>query len=337
MPRTGAELKPPWQRVPRAVRRLTEQTLGGRVARAARIWGGYGPSATFRIRLADGRRAFFKGVNRDSNEYMRWALGREERVYRQLSGLIVQWVPAFLGAFKLGDWHVLLLEDLGPADVPPWTVAKARTAARAYAEFHCATLGQAIPRWVPRRRMWARFGLMWGRLAEEPGGLDGAAALAGERAAEARSWLDAALPVLRNTSEALTVVRPAYALLHLDTRSDNIRILDGRLRIFDWPNACAGPVEFDAAAFAQSVTCEGGPAPEQLIAWYAERLPLREAVLDRAVAAIAGYFANVAWRQPIPGLPRVRSIQRRQLCTSLAWAARRLNLLPPEWLGAVPP
>ena len=58
------------------------RVLGSPVARAARVYGGYAPSATFRMVLADERRAFFKGVNASSNEYMRGALPKEERVYR---------------------------------------------------------------------------------------------------------------------------------------------------------------------------------------------------------------------------------------------------------------
>ncbi len=36
------------------------------------------------------------------------------------------------------------------------------------------------------------------------------------------------------------------------------------------------------------------------------------------------------------GLPRLRSIQRRQLKATLAWAARRFGLPDPRWLSAVP-
>ena len=79
MARAGAEEKLPWRSVPLAIRRDFEAVLGGRVARAARIWGGYALSVTLRLRLADGRRAFLKGVNATSNDHMHWALGQEER------------------------------------------------------------------------------------------------------------------------------------------------------------------------------------------------------------------------------------------------------------------
>ena len=64
MSRTGVEAKIPWRQVPKAVRQQVEAALGARVVRAARIWGGYSPAPTFRLALADGRRAFFKATYR---------------------------------------------------------------------------------------------------------------------------------------------------------------------------------------------------------------------------------------------------------------------------------
>jgi hypothetical protein len=182
--------------VPEPLRAGVERLAGARVIGARRVYGGYGPSATFRLRLADGQRAFFKGVNRDANDFMRWALRREQRVYEEIHALISPWAPRYLGALRHEDWHVLALEDVGPANVPPWTPARARAAMRSYAEFHATTLGTRLPRWLPRRRSWAGFGALWRRLADEPGGLDGLASLAGDRRREALAWLDTALPAL---------------------------------------------------------------------------------------------------------------------------------------------
>jgi hypothetical protein len=106
--------------------------------------------------------------------------------------------------------------------------------------------------------------------------------------------------------------------------------------MFDWPFASVGPAEFDAAAFAQAVAAEGGPTPERVLAWYEEVVALRPGALDACIAGIAGLFADRAWRPPVPGLPRLRSIQRRQLKATLPWAARRLDLPHPEWIDAVP-
>ncbi len=285
------------------------------------------------MRLADGRPAFFKGVNATSNDYMRDALPREERVYRELDRFIRPWAPAFLGSFKRLDWHVLLLEDVGPQTMPPWSPAKARRSARSFATFHASTHGRPLPRWLSRTEHHESAGF-WRSLSES-GDIAKTAALARRHADEAREWLDVALPVLRQNAARLVHLRGPHSLVHFDTRSDNTRLQGEQLRMFDWNFASVGPHELDAAAFAQATEAEGGPSAERILGWYAEVMPLREPYVDASVAGIAGYFADRAWRPPIPGVPRVRSFQRRQLVVSLAWAARRFALPEPRWLAAV--
>jgi hypothetical protein len=101
-------------------------------------------------------------------------------------------------------------------------------------------------------------------------------------------------------------------------------------------SASVGPAEFDVAAFVQSIEAEGGPRADASLAWYESALPLRRDVLIGSVAGIAGYFADRAPRPAPPGLPRLRSVQRRQLKASLGWAARVLEVPEPAWLAAVP-
>ena len=91
MSRTGVEPKPAWRSVPERVPRRAEDTLGARVDRGARVWGGYTPTPTFRLRLGDGRGALFKAVGPTSNAFSRAAHDREERVYRELSDVIAPW------------------------------------------------------------------------------------------------------------------------------------------------------------------------------------------------------------------------------------------------------
>lgn len=334
MPRPGAEPKPPWSVVPRAIKDAVARTLGSPVARAERSYGGYAPSATFRLLLANGRRAFFKAsYPAPKGSGVRWVVDREERSYRRLAKVISPWAPRLLGAFQHDGWHVLLLEDLGPRTMPPWTAAKARRATRSYARFHASTIGRRLPRSLSRTQHRG-FGVFW-RAMTKTGDLARVASLAGRRAAEAEEWLDVALPVMRGLERGLARTPPPYVLLHFDTRSDNVRLQGDRLRIFDWPFASIGPAEFDVTAYAQAIAAEGGPDPDRVLAWYEEVLPLRPAAVDASLAGIAGYFADRAWRPPIVGLPRLRSIQRRQLKACLAWAARRFDLPEPRWLAAV--
>ncbi|HEY7983533.1 MAG TPA: hypothetical protein VID73_05155 [Ktedonobacterales bacterium] len=334
MARAGMEAKLAWRGVPLAVRRETGRLLGAPVARGARVWGGYGPAPTFRLRLADGRRAFFKGVHGASSDFARDALAAEERVYRELGTVIAPWSPRYFGALRVADWRALLLEDVGPPSAPPWTPSLTRRVAHAYADFHAATLGAALPDWLePPARPFGEA--TWERVAARTDGLRAVAALASARADEAHAWLVAARPALAQAGDQATALDGPLALLHLDTRSDNLRWTGGRLALFDWPWAGVGRPEFDVVPFAQSVTVDGGAAPEQVVAWYAERLPLRAAALDAAVAWLAAFFALNAWQPDVPELPRLRSFQRRQLAVVLRWAARRLDLPDPVWVAAL--
>lgn len=328
------EPKPPWSAVPLGVRREAERRLGSRVVRATRAYGGYAASATFRLLLANGRRAFFKaGYPPPPGSAAIFPVDREAKRYGALAPLVARWMPRYFGDYRMDAWHVLLMEDLGPPRIPPWTTRGARLATRSYARFHRATLGARLPRWLSRTQHGA-FGGYWSQL-ERLGQLGDTASLAPGREDEAREWLDVALPVLVAHERALGKARRPFALLHFDTRSDNIRIRRSDLVMFDWPFACAGPVEFDVVAFAQSIASERGPDPERVLAWYEEVLPLRAPEVDASLAGISGYFAHRAWQPPLPGLPRLRGVQRRQLKACLRWAGRRFGLPEPHWLRVV--
>jgi phosphotransferase family enzyme len=330
------EDKPAWSEVPLRVRERVETLLGGSVKRATRAYGGYGPSATFRLLLVDGRRIFVKGTYPlPAGSDVRWVLRREAQVYRRLARYMRPWAPAYLGEVDRDGWHLLALEDVAGEMVPPWTTSRTERATISYAEFHRSTYGRRLPPWLSRTQH-RQFGIWWRRIAREQQGHARVASLAGRRAREARDWLDRAGPHLRRVESGLARMRPPFALLHFDTRSDNVRLQGRLLRMFDWPFASAGPPEFDLAAFAQAVAADGGPEPERVVEWYEQVMPVRREALTASVVGIAGYFADRAPRPPLIGLPRLRSIQRRQLKASLAWAARLLSLSEPTWLKAVP-
>jgi hypothetical protein len=337
MSRRGVEAKPPWDKVPRPVRVEAERVLGARIARASRIYGGVAASATFRLTLADGRRAFFKGIWQASNDFMHRALVQEERVYRELTDAISPWAPAFLGSIRVDDWHALLLEDLGPADVPPWTARAVRDAAREFAAFHSKNEGRPFPQWVPAwNELLSAEARLWRGILDESRRLAAVASLAGERMSEAHEWVARHGPRLHAIAECLHEPHPPHALLYLDARADNVRVPPGRLRLFDWNWVAVGPAETDIAAFAEGIAIDGGPVPERFVDEYRRHRPVNDEALDAAVAALAGLFASSASGPPRPDLPRLRSWQRRQFKVCLEWAARRFALPLPGWLAAVP-
>lgn len=330
------EEKPPWSAVPPQVKDAVAEALSAPVVRATRSYGGYAPSATFRVRLANERRAFIKATfPLPEGSAVRWSLDREEVVYRRLGDVIQPWAPEYIGSIHADGWHALLLELVDAPSVLPWTGPKARRALRSYAAFHASTLGRPLPRWLSRSQH-RDFSIFWRRISSDESAIDRLAALAGPRAGEARDWLRTHAGILIRAERALRRAPKPHALLHFDTRSDNVRLQGATLRIFDWPFASVGPAEFDVAAFVQSIEAEGGPRADTALGWYESALPLRRDVLIGSVASIAGYFADRAPRPAPPGLPRLRWVQRRQLKASLRWAARVLELPEPAWLAAVP-
>src|SRR5581483_3568120 len=112
MPRLR-ERKPAWSRVPRA-------TIA---------YGGYAPSATFRLVLANGRRAFFKAsYPLPQGSVVQLPVDEEEKRYLALAPFTGRFTPRIYATFRLAGWHVLLMEDLGPPTMPPWTAANTRLA-----------------------------------------------------------------------------------------------------------------------------------------------------------------------------------------------------------------
>jgi hypothetical protein len=98
--------------------------------------------------------------------------------------------------------------------------------------------------------------------------------------------------------------------------------------LLDWPYVTKGPVVLDTVFFAPSVEGEGGPTTSKTVALFERALGLRFPRRDQqiALAFAAGYFADMAWLPPPPGLPRLRWIQRLQLAVCVGWAAELIGL-----------
>jgi Ser/Thr protein kinase RdoA (MazF antagonist) len=287
------------------------------------------------LRLADGRRAFLKGCSPDASEFMRAAFTRELRVYQELHEQIREWSPSVYGHFTREDWDILILEDLGPKSVPPWTGPVTRSIVQSFARFHAANRGVALPDWLKRPSEWLTDpGLLWNWTNDRSSRME-RAAVAGNLAAEAAEWFARNGPLLRSVSSGLLTTPAPPQLLHTDARSDNLRWKNGRLYLVDWAEAVAGPPEFDAAFFIQSIAVESPLDPETILEWYREVHPLDPKIMEAAVCVAAAFFADRAWLPELPGLPRLRTFQRSQLFVTLKWALRRLGRETPTWLAAV--
>jgi hypothetical protein len=275
-----------------------ERLLGAPVIGERPVSGGYTMALRRIVTLADGRTAFVKAPVDDlTREWLR----AEQRIYAQVSG-------TFLPEMLACDDDVLVLEDLSDGHwPPPWRDGDVRAVIEALDRLHALTPPPGLPH--PQEVDDLRGG--WADVAADPEpflslGLASAA------------WLRESLPALLDAAERAQL--DGDSLVHLDVRSDNLCLRDGRCLIVDWNWAARGNPRLDLAFWLPSLRLEGGPEPETLAG---------EGMVELA-ALCAGFFACRAGRPEPSAAHNLRAAQRAQLEVALPWAARSLGLSRPR-------
>ena len=279
-----------------------ERLVGSRVLELEFVQGrGYTHAGRHRAFLKDGRTVFVKSAVDDLSAG--W-LRTEIALYTTLRG---SFLPQFLGWAEHDGLPLLVLEDLGDAHwPPPWRAGDVEAVQAALREIAATPPPDGIER-VPRDEL----AYEWREVERDPEPFLSLGLCS-------HSWLATHLPALCEAAERAPF--EGNDLLHLDVRSDNIALRDGRALLVDWNFASTGNALLDVAAWTPSLHVEGGPAPEEVVDG--------EGVAELA-AALAGFFAARAGLPPPTTAPRVRLVQREQLSVALPWAARALGLPEP--------
>lgn len=248
------------------------------------------------VTLASGRTAFVKAaVDEPTADWLR----REHRVYEAIRA---PFLPRLIAFHDVDGRPLLVLEDLSAARwPPPWSAGDVDAVRMALDEIHATS----PPRGLPRLEEVLETG-GWAVVAAAPAAFLSLGLVSA-------GWLDRALPLLVAAEAAAQL--DGAALLHLDIRSDNLCLRDGRTILVDWNHACLGNPVIDVAFWLPSLQNEGGPPPETL---------LPDA--PGASAVVSGFFAARAGLPPIPTAPGVRRVQLAQLRAALPWAVRALAL-----------
>jgi hypothetical protein len=136
--------------------------------------------------------------------------------------------------------NILILVDVGPKSVPPWTARLAKSIVQSFARFHIANKGVALPDWLKRPSEWLNDpGLLW-NWTKDRGFRIERSAVAGDSAAEAAEWFARNGPMHRSVSSRLQTTPLPAQLLHCDVRSDDLRWKNGRLYLVDWRKQSPG-------------------------------------------------------------------------------------------------
>ena len=260
--------------------------------------GGYGTNtAKWSAELDDGRRVFVKlALDELASDWLR----NEWGVYGTLS---TRFLPEVVAWHDTGGTTFLAIEDLADAHwPPPWLPGQVSLVLETLDEVHATPPPQGLPALADLRE--ALDG--WPIVAADPEPLLSTGVCS-------REWLVAALPRLAQASAECELAGEAF--VHLDLRSDNLCVRDGRVVVIDWSHACTGNPAIDAVGWAPSLRLEGGPDPWELVP-----------ESGGLAALIAGYFAAHAGLPAPATAPSVRDFQRRQAEMALPWAARELGL-----------
>ena len=312
-PAEGARVD--WESVPPSVRAGIAATCGSPVLRALSQPGGFSPGVAARLECADGSRWFVKAVSAEVNPHSPGMHRREAEVLGGLDPLIAAGelpIPRLRGVCADGPWTALVLDDVdGRQPGVPWDPSEL---ARVLAGID--RLADALtPSPMATASVTEKFAgdfTGWRTLAEagDPDRLD--------------QWSRAHLTELADLERSWPPHLAGDTLLHADLRADNVLLTGDQVMFVDWPHACVGAAVADVAFLAPSVTMQGGPPPDDVLAMTRSgRAASRETVLA-AVCAIAGYLTEVALRPPPPGLPTVRAFQAAQGEIARSWLASLL-------------
>jgi aminoglycoside phosphotransferase (APT) family kinase protein len=304
-----------WLEVPKRVRQAFERWTGSPVIRAISQPSGFSPGVAARLRLADGRRIFVKALGPEPNADALAFHRREARIVAALPDGVP--VPRLRWTLDEGDggWIVLAFDEVdGQHPAQPWRPEELDRVLDGLAELASALTPSPLSEHevtTAARRVATRI-CGWQAMRDAPPrGLD--------------AWSRAHLEALAELEAHAPAAVDGDTLLHFDVRADNVLLAADRVWFVDWPHASVGAAWFDVVGFAPSVTMQGGPPPEELIARSPTCRAADPADMTAGVAAIAGFFTRQALEPPPPGLPTLRAFQAAQGLVAREWLARRLS------------
>ena len=270
--------------------------LGARPLRRS-TGGGYTLMERWLVELPDGTRGFAKVA---VGEPTAGFLSDEHRVYSQVEE---PFLPRLLAWDDDGELPILVVEDLSEAHwPPPWRPGDAEAVLATLETLHATPPPDGLPRLtIDDLHTWREV-----EADPEPFLALGLCTPA---------WLDRALPELLAATNRCDVRGEAF--VHLDTRSDNVCIRDGRALLVDWNWAALANPAVDAAFWAPSLFAEGGPTPLE-----------HQPEAGDLTAVVSGFFAPISGLPPPDGAPTVRPLQLAQLKVALPWAVDVLGLPP---------
>ena len=302
----------PYDDLPGRTRVWVDEALGSPVVSAVTQRGGFSPGVAARLVTASGGRAFLKAVSSEANPRSPDMHRREAHITGALPPAAP--APQLLASYDDGIWVALLLEDIdGRHPQLPWQLPELRRVVDMVDELFDDLTPCPLPDARQVDEDWRD---------EFSGWRD---ALAGGPPAGLDEWCTRHLDQLADQEAQWVDAAAGDTLLHLDLRADNMLVSADRVWLVDWPWAARGAPVFDLVGFAPSVSMQGGPEPQDLLALSRYGRAADPDAVTALVATVTGYFLLHALRPPDAGLPTVRAFQQAQGEVALRWLRHRTH------------
>lgn len=304
-----------WGQAPQRLREAFEDWAGSPVREAVTQPSGFSPGVAARLRLADGRRVFVKAVGPDINPD---SAGIHRREIRIVSGMPADVpVPRLLWSHDEGEdgWVALAFEEIeGEHPHQPWDLRELDRVLDALVRLGerltpCPLSEGVAP---PAGELFPHDG--WRILRDDL-----------HRQRRLAPWFLRNLDLLADLEARIPEAVAGETLVHFDVRADNLLLSPDRVWFLDWPHGCVGAAWVDVMVMAPSVTMQGGPPPEEVVAAHPACRAADPDHVTVVVAALAGYWTDWGSRPPPPGLPTVRAFQQAQGAVARDWLLRRLG------------
>ncbi len=309
----GARLH--YEQAPKRLRRAFEAWAGSPVSEAVTQPSGFSPGVAARLRLENGRRLFLKAVGPDINPD---SAGIHRREIAVISGM-----PEDVSAPRLlwsldegeGGWVALAFEDIeGDHPRQPWDLRELDRVLDALVRLHNRLTPSPLPPGAAPRASDAFPRTGWKNLRDDR-----------HRQGFLAPWFRSNFDLLADLEAQAREAVEGETLVHFDIRADNILLSPDRVWFLDWPHACIGAAWVDVVVTAPSVTMQGGPPPEEIVAAHPAFREADPGHVTAVVAATAGFFTEWGSRLPPPGLPNLRAFQEAQATVARDWLLRRLG------------
>lgn len=319
----GREDKPPAHLVPQNIIAEIEKRINAHITDITVVFGGYSPSANYKLDADNGKSYFIKGSHPGEMSHATETIRQEALTYNNIN-LLKNIAPHFYGTVWDGDedgWLLGIWDFVAPADA-----LDVEAIMEALVRMHMSSdNAQTLPQAEDKNYIQFFFNddKKWRRLKDEPKTRDKFLSMFRD-ADQARQWFDAHIDALCRLQSRINDIGGARGLMHGDLRLDNIlQDKDGKTYIVDWPNACCGPLIFDLVFLAAHLSASGIMTMNDAFTLYETMGGHRFTSDDKKImiAVVAGFFADQAYRAVPPRLPRLRWMQKTMLYALLTGLA----------------